>query len=49
MWIGWIVKTSNDDFVTHDSIHELERLLMCDPYSVKFLKVLRMYLVLTLT
>jgi len=34
--IGWIVETSNDDFARHISIHELERLLMCDPYSEIF-------------
>ena len=37
--IGWVEKTSND-IVRDICIHELECLLMCDPYSVKFLKVL---------
>ena len=37
--IGWIVETSNDDFVKQISFYELERLLMCDPFSVRlFLK-----------
>ena len=40
VWIGWIEKTSNDDIARLNSIHELERLLICDHYSVKFLKVL---------
>jgi len=38
--IGWILETSNDDIASHNSIHELERLLICDPYGVQFLKVL---------
>jgi len=37
VWIGWIAKPSNDDFVKRNSIHELERLLMCDPFGVKLL------------
>jgi len=34
--IGWIVKTSNDDIAKLNSIHELERLLMCGLFGVKF-------------
>jgi len=37
VWIGWIL---SDDFVRPHSIHGLECLLMCEPYSVKFMKVL---------
>jgi len=33
-------ETSNDDIARHISFHELEYLLMCDPYSINFLKVL---------
>ena len=39
VWSDWIEKTSNDDIARLNSIHELKCLLMCDPYSVKFLKV----------
>ena len=30
---------SNDDFARHNSFHELKCLLLCDPFSVKFMKV----------
>jgi len=40
VWIGWIEKTSNDDIAGLNSTHDLECLLMCEPYGVKFLKVL---------
>jgi len=36
VWIGWIVETSNDDIARLNSIHELECLLMCGPFGVKF-------------
>ena len=32
-WLDW--ETSNDDISRFTSVHELEHLLMCDPYSVK--------------
>jgi len=30
--VNWLdLETSNDDFASHNSIHEFERLLMCEP------------------
>jgi len=36
VWIGWIEKTSNDDFARHISFHELKCLSMSGPFGVKF-------------